>query len=718
MKRQGMLLVTALAAAFIPLCGTGAEAGGREVYYLAADGNDDADGRTPATAWRTTSKLNDALPAGAEARLRRGDVFYGPVKLKNGPDAQHPTVLTAFGEGPDPEISLYKVAVPKPETWEKIGDNLWQIDLLDGERATGNPVKDGNIGFLLVDGKIHGVKLFGKDVPAHQWEFKDDRRKLQVWSAKNPAEMSSDIRFAPRVGGIQFVRNAEISHVTVRGTGAHGANGVGENMTFRDCTFREIGGSLLYSKGDHYVRYGNGVECWAGSARIVVERCRFLDVYDVAFTMQGPSPKHSWEGVHVRDCEMTRCTQAFEIWTSRCRPGIGMENCSFVRNRCIDTGYCWGYDVRPNKGVSTPLLVYGYESDTCDILVEGNTFINSRLALIFKAGGIGCLPDGYVIRGNTIRNAGARPIGNSGGKASLARAAKILADIQANNTFDPPLPPPPPPPKQILCWGDSVTEGMAMPRGKDYPSQLEALLGPGYIVLNSGDGGENTITIPARQGAVALATAADITFQAGERAVKIGDADDNGLHTPAGEKIKLTAPMGREIPVNPVKIGSDFYKLSCRGFRWNSPTNRISYTLWLTRGKRAVKEQFTIPAGTPVSFASTAAAPNAHCEIFFMGANGGWDNDINKLIAQLRAMVARRGEDKPYLVIVPYWGGFRQEKKDAIKAAFGRHAVEFPVEPKLCYRNRPDVHLNENGYALLAKLLHERGAELGYWPAK
>ena len=53
-------------------------------------------------------------------------------------------------------------------------------------------------------------------------------------------------------------------------------------------------------------------------------------------------------------------------------------------------------------------------------------------------------------------------------------------------------------PKRILCWGDSVTEGMAMPRGKDYPAQLEALLGFGYRVFNSGDGGENSVTILAR----------------------------------------------------------------------------------------------------------------------------------------------------------------------------------------------------------------------------
>ena len=718
MKTTCSMLIAACAALSLSARGADPEPAGRDVYYVAADGNDDADGRTPATAWRTTAKLSAALPAGAEARLRRGDVFHGPVKLKDGPSADRPTVLTAYGEGPDPEISLYKVAVPKPETWEKIGDNLWQIDLYDSARAGGNPVRNGNIGFLLVDGEIHGVKLFGKAVPSRQWEFKDDGRKLQVWSAKNPAEMSSDIRFAPRVGGIPFVKNATVSHVTVRGTGAHGANGVGENMTFRDCTFREIGGSLLYTQGSNYVRYGNGVECWAGSTRILVERCRFFDIYDVAFTMQGPAPARSWEDVHVRDCEITRCTQAFEIWTTKCRPGIGMDGCSFVRNRCVDTGFCWGYDVRPNKDVAAPLLVYGYESDTCGILVSGNTFVNNRRYLLYKAGGIGCLPPGYKVENNTVRNASVLPIGNAGAKVHVVRAVEVSAAIQAANVFDPPLPPPPPPPKTVLCWGDSVTEGMAMPRGKDYPSQLQALLGPGYAVLNAGDGGENTITIPARQGAVALATAAPIAFPAGERTVRIGDADDNGFHTPAGERIKLTAALGRDIPVNPVRIGTETYTLSFRNFRWNSPTNRISYTLWLARGKRGSEKPLAIPAGTPVSFASTAAAPTAACEIFFMGANGGWDNDIDKLIAQIRAMVARRGEDKPYLVIVPYWGGFPQAKKDAFKAAFGRHAVEFPVEPTLCYRNRPDVHLNERGYALLARLLHARGTELGYWPAK
>ena len=272
--------------------------------------------------------------------------------------------------------------------------------------------------------------------------------------------------------------------------------------------------------------------------------------------------------------------------------------------------------------------------------------------------------------------------------------------------------------RNVLCWGDSVTEGMAMPRGKDYPARLQALLGPEYRVFNSGDGGENTITIPARQGAVTLATAEQIDFPAGESAVKIGDQDDNGFHTPNGDKIKLTAALGRQIPVNPVRIGDADYRLFFRDFTWNTPTNPITYTLWLQRDESAAKPSLSIPVGTPVKFASVDAVPDAWCEIFLMGANGGWNKDVGTLIAQIRAMIARRGEDRPYLVVVPYWRSFPEKGKPEFKAAFGNHAVEFPVEDSLCYKNRPDVHLNEDGYALLAELLHTRGEELGYWPGK
>jgi hypothetical protein len=427
------IIVLALLSAFSTF--VEAKESSHKIYYVAANGNDNADGLSESTAWRTLEKLNNSLPAGAEARLKRGDVFYGPLKIKWGLSAKRPTVVTAFGEGADPEICLYKIAVPKITSWKNVGDCLWEIDLFDDNAVSGNPVKSGNVGFLLVDGVIHGVKLFGEQKPSKQWEFKDDLRRLTVWSAKNPAELSCDIRIAPCVEGIKFVRNAVISNLTVRGTGAHGANGVGRNMHISNCTFKEIGGSWLPGHPVPNTRYGNGVECWAGSSHILVDHCKFSDIYDVAFTMQGPNPACSWENIHMRNCEIKHCTQAFEVWAMKCKQGIGFKNCSFTQNRCIDTGYSWGYIVRPNKMVAAPLLLYAMETDVCDILVKDNTFINNRLYLIYKSGGLGCLPDGYRVEENQIVGSADKPIGNSGKPIHAQRSQTLAAKIQSSNTF-------------------------------------------------------------------------------------------------------------------------------------------------------------------------------------------------------------------------------------------------------------------------------------------
>ena len=294
--------------------------------------------------------------------------------------------------------------------------------------------------------------------------------------------------------------------------------------------------------------------------------------------------------------------------------------------------------------------------------------------------------------------------------------------------------------RTVACWGDSITEGMAMKREHTYPARLQSLLGKEFKVLNSGDGGEDVVTIPARQGALSLKTAKPLAFAAGERKILLGDGKDNGFHTTDGRKIKLTAALGREIPINPVKIGTDEYRLSFTEFKWNTPGHPISYKLWMERASDA--GELKIPAGVPVAFSSVSAAGGAYCEVFLMGANGGWDNDINKLIAGYRQMIARRGADKPYLVIVPFWGGFTSAQEEAFKAAFGGHAVDFRgeaiarglategltataadekemkvghVPPSLLYKNRPDCHMNEYGYDFLARLVYERGKALGYW---
>lgn len=80
----------------------------------------------------------------------------------------------------------------------------------------------------------------------------------------------------------------------------------------------------------------------------------------------------------------------------------GFESCVFENNVCIDSGYCWGYDVRLNKLVSCHLLMYSLLAPICDVTVRNNTFYRARVAPIFKSGGPEGIPKGYRIEGNTF----------------------------------------------------------------------------------------------------------------------------------------------------------------------------------------------------------------------------------------------------------------------------------------------------------------------------
>ena len=411
-------------------------ASAKEVRYVAANGDDANDGLTERTAWKTVARLVEGLPAGGEGRLRRGDLFYcGRVTLRPGPDAEHRTTLTAWGEGPKPVLSAYMLPSSDPSVWQPAGTNLWAYVPKADKGLRGNVFEvNGNIGFLKVDGKIFARKFFKLGQLSRQWDFYDDHRTLTVWSEKNPAELTKDMKLAPNVRVISFVNHLEVRDIDVRGTGGHGIAGIGCDVRVLGCGFHEIGGSHLAGHGQGTSRYGNGVECWAGSKDVLVKNCSISDVYDVAFTMQGPNPPHSWENVHVEDCVITRCTQAIEIWAKRCKPGIGFKNCTFERNLCVDTSRNWGYEVRPDKANGTPLLLYSMETDTCDLTIRGNRFVNSLGALVCFWRGLGTLPEGYRIIDNTIEGGKDAPICCQQGKDPAAFAARERK-IRSENKF-------------------------------------------------------------------------------------------------------------------------------------------------------------------------------------------------------------------------------------------------------------------------------------------
>ena len=396
-------LCGAVLAAF---CALGAEAGG-EVRNLAAPGDDAADGKTPARAWRAIEHDTDALPGGATLRLKCGDTFYGGLALPPGLDAKHPTVLTSWGEGPKPVISATKNLKPDPSVWQDLTHCCWRINLANPSNFTGIATDDCNPGFLLVDGEVKGWKRFCHADLVTPWDFCGEDGWLYVHADRNPATIARAIRVAARGSRVKLGPHNVISTLAVRGTGAHGMNaGWGcdvAHVRIADCELENIGGSELkgYSP-DLRIRFGNGIELGGDAEDVIVERCSFLGVYDVCFTMQG-YPKKGWSDVCCRNCTMTDCTQAFEVWCQRAPKGVGFKRCSFTGNRTLRVGGGWGALVRPKREVATPLLIYRMDTDTIDIKVTGNTFENMPRGLIFNRGGVNKIPNGYRIYDNIVK---------------------------------------------------------------------------------------------------------------------------------------------------------------------------------------------------------------------------------------------------------------------------------------------------------------------------
>ena len=423
------------------IAATGLWAAQPQVRYVSSEGDDANDGLTENTPWRTLRKLGEALPAGGTGLLRRGDVFYGQLKIPAGISPNLPTTIDAYGTGSAPEVCGYKIPKRNASVWKQVGDKLWQIDLSDHSLFDGNhETADGNVGVLLVDGRFFGQKSSykKKQTPSRQWGFVDDYKCLTVWSEENPAVAAKDIRIAVKMHLLNPGSNTEVRNVVFRGTGSHGLGATDpSNVRVSGCGFLEIGGSYLEPKPEWGgTRYGNGVQLWRGGSDVVVTNCVFADIYDVAFTMQGVNPFRSWENVHVVDCVVTNCTQCFEVWARDCRPGVGYRNCTFRRNRCIGTGFGWGYDVRPNPNTSTPILVFQLDTDVCDIRIEDNEFVNMRRFFVYKSpGGVSALPGTFTMKGNTVVCPPENPIANIEGGSKTAEENRRKAEMRADNVF-------------------------------------------------------------------------------------------------------------------------------------------------------------------------------------------------------------------------------------------------------------------------------------------
>lgn len=339
-------------------------------YYVAADGSDSADGRSPRTAWHTLARTGaETLRPGDRVLLRRGDQWRESLRPVSGSE-QGPVTYGAYGEGEKPAL-LGSVAKDRPEDWRHEGGNVWSTV----PRATG-PQLDVDVGNIIFDGGAScGWKVFdesGLTAPGRYW-YDPQKRLVKLVCEKNPAEKHRSIELALRRHVIDQSGRGHVVYegLALRYGAAHGIGGGNtHHVTVRDCDISYIGGGSQYG-GKRTVRFGNGVEFWGPAHDCLVERCRIWEVYDAALTNQNQGAVVAQRDITYRHNLIWNCEFSFEYWN---RPEQSVtRNIRFEHNTCYSAGGGWGHAQRPDPG-GRHLCFYASPADAREIVVRNNVF--------------------------------------------------------------------------------------------------------------------------------------------------------------------------------------------------------------------------------------------------------------------------------------------------------------------------------------------------------
>lgn len=306
---------------------------------------------------------------------------------------------------------------------------------------------------------------------------------------------------------------------------------------------------------------------------------------------------------------------------------------------------------------------------------------------------------------------------------------------------------------EIICTGDSVTEGMSMPRGDDYPGQLAAMFDAANYnvkVKNWGNSGEDAPSIISRTGGIGIYFKETVQLPQDTSWVQINVNGNNlliALTSLSNVDYSINYTLAKE-DITEVFIDGNWYDLKVENQNWSVFTTYI-------RKKSINNTASSIPANA-ILIPKIGKQPKRY--ILFAGYNGRgslnyekWEylmkcglnqsdgngivigsqiaiwstwNDImgttdtEKYQSYRRKALASFGNkfidlyDLFFSHALDYSlaGGFftdkTQEELDLIQAKLNEHIV--PAEFSYDNAHEGNVHLNKAGYYVVAKLVYDR----------
>jgi lysophospholipase L1-like esterase len=269
--------------------------------------------------------------------------------------------------------------------------------------------------------------------------------------------------------------------------------------------------------------------------------------------------------------------------------------------------------------------------------------------------------------------------------------------------------------KVIVCWGDSLTAPhfrdnlkgtiKKMIKGDDsYPSILENNLDNVYQVINCGVGGENTLSIMARQGAFPFKLAHDVViFKSNKSKFTefIGNSDiiafestyNNKKSTPLLRGWKETGSSH----FNPCTINGKSFVIKSESQYWKEDKKYQFEYNYFIESNDVISKTYTLKKGSIIETNAMHTLRNAYANIFFMGQNGGF-KDVAELIKQYKEMIKYSKSDI-YIIIgyhkpnTPIPNIKRMiQMEDSLSNEFGNHYIN--LRSYLVKNGLKDANLN------------------------
>ncbi len=383
------------------------------VYYVSNNGDDNADGKSPATAWKTAKKTTTAgLQPGDAVLFERGGLWRERFKASAG------VTYSAYGEGKKPTFYGSPENGTGADNWTLMEGttNIWvyKNELID-------------VGAIICDnGKVIGLK----EVPDQLTEgvftvrgtkgatpfdiktelnenhefFSEVRttKSLTTTTGKlyfrcdegNPGALFSQIEFNIKGNVISNGgNNCTFDNLCVMYTGTHGiGSGTTKNLTVTNCEIAWIGGTIQHYKSGTVVRLGNGVEIYGGCDGYLVDNNYIWQCYDAGATHQfssGGNENISMYNICYSNNIIEDCIYNIEYFTgtpdviTAVRDG---KNFVIRDNILRRSGYGWG-NQRPDVNTSAHVKSWGHrnEYEKGTYIIENNIFDRSSWKLLQTA---------------------------------------------------------------------------------------------------------------------------------------------------------------------------------------------------------------------------------------------------------------------------------------------------------------------------------------------